>query len=121
MRAEVAAHSAAAVLAPLAVGFWDAVALADGHADLVRVREWVGIIAQAYRVRVGVRIRVGVRVYRVRARARTIGLGLGGGPAGLADGEASEQRAQAGEEAEGVRFLQCVVLDLVHHVSVAEK
>ena len=79
LRAEVAAHSAAAVLAPLAVGFWDAVALADGHADLVRVREWVGIIAQAYRVRVGVRIRVGVRVYRVRARARTIGLGLGFG------------------------------------------
>ena len=71
-------------------------------------------------------IRVMVRVYRVRARARTIGLGLGGGPAGLADGEASEQRAQAGEEAEGERFLLCVVLDLllcvvldlvvVHHV-----
>ena len=72
-------------------------------------------------------IRVRVRVYRVRARARTIGLGLGGGPAGLADGEASEQRAQAGEEAEqGVRYLLCVVLDLVldlvvvHHVGRRE-
>ena len=43
LRAEVAVHSAAAVLAPLAGGLWDAVALADGHADLVRVREWVGI------------------------------------------------------------------------------
>ena len=38
LRAGVAEASAAGVLAPLAVGLRDAVALADGDADLVRVR-----------------------------------------------------------------------------------
>ena len=35
LRAGDAEARAAAVLAPLAVGLWDAVALADGDADLV--------------------------------------------------------------------------------------
>ena len=68
LRAGGAEASAAAVLAPLAVGLRDAVALADGDADLV-----TGRVGLDYRVRVRARVRV-----RVRARAR-VGLGLGSG------------------------------------------
>ena len=62
LRAGVAAPSAAAVLAPLAVGLWDAVALADGLADLVTGRDRIRVKVRGSRVKVRVRVRVRVRI-----------------------------------------------------------